>query len=165
MCHKPAVQHPVINRMNPLPTASPNRHLSLSLCLMQSPWCCICLLMPTSISRPSGPKQSCVHVCNARLAGCACGVVCGVGEAPGDDAAAATPEPEGPPVNSTILYLCNLTWWTTDAEVEALVTQYGELEQQVGLAGAVWGAGAAGIAVEAVPLRMCVYCEGAMGRC
>jgi hypothetical protein len=41
------------------------------------------------------------------------------------------PEPEGPPLNSTILYLCNLTWWSTDAEVEALVTQYGELEQQV----------------------------------
>eukprot|EP00879_Flechtneria_rotunda_P016749 GHRR01017531.1.p2 GENE.GHRR01017531.1~~GHRR01017531.1.p2 ORF type:complete len:266 (+),score=91.03 GHRR01017531.1:164-961(+) len=33
--------------------------------------------------------------------------------------------PSSPPVNSTILYIGNLHWWTTDAAVEAAVTEYG----------------------------------------
>eukprot|EP00775_Hariotina_reticulata_P007663 gene7663-7866_t len=37
----------------------------------------------------------------------------------------ASLEPRPPPVNSTILYIGNLHWWTTDASVEAAVAEYG----------------------------------------
>ena len=38
-------------------------------------------------------------------------------------------EEEEPPINATMLYLSNLTWWTTDKDVEEVAKAFGEVQQ------------------------------------